>query len=134
MRDAYKLEFSFIREHGTDDVKAKIYRDPKTGSFRPRFKNLPLVVWTERLETQEHTFRETIGDMVSRIQAGEVSQWDCPKCSARLSLLDSPGLFDLSCVQGCFNYHFHRDPKTREFTHGHFFSRPPNPTDREKMG
>jgi hypothetical protein len=63
--------------------------------------------------------------MVTRIHTGEHSPWVCPRCSARLSLIDSPGLFDLSCPEGCFNYNFHRDPETKEFMHGHFFSRPP---------
>lgn len=125
VRDAYKLEFSFIRERGADEINAQIYRDPKTGSFRPRFKGKPLILWTEKRKAEQQSFREAIDHMVKQIHAGEHSQWVCPRCSARLSLIDAPGLFDLSCPQGCFNYNFHRDPETREFMHGHFFSRPP---------
>jgi hypothetical protein len=125
VRDAYKLEFSFIRKDGADQIEAKIYRDPKTGSFRPRFKGQPLILWTEKRRAEHRSFREAIDRLVKRIHAGEDSQWVCPSCSTRLSLIDSPGLFDLSCPQGCFNYNFHRDPETREFMNGHFFSRPP---------
>jgi hypothetical protein len=124
VRDAYKLEFTFLREHGADEIKAQIYRDPKTGSFRPRLNGRPLVLWTEKRKVEQQCFRDRIDQMVKRIQAGERSQWVCPRCSARLSLIDSPALFDLSCPQGCFDYNFHRDPETREFVHGHFFSRP----------
>jgi hypothetical protein len=126
VRDAYKLEFSFIRKNGADEIKAQIYRDPKTGTFRPRFKGQPLILWTEKRKTEQQAFREAIDVMVKRIHAGEHFQWVCPRCSTLLSLIDSPGLFDLSCPQGCFNYNFHRDPDTKEFMHGHFFSRPPS--------
>jgi hypothetical protein len=125
VRDAYKLEISFIREHGTDEIKAQIYRDPKTDNFRPRFKGRPLILWTEKRKAEQQSFREAIDHIVKRIHAGEHSEWACPWCSTRLSLIDSPGLFDLSCPQGCFNYNFHRDPETGESMHGHFFSRPP---------
>jgi hypothetical protein len=124
VRDAYKLELSFVREHGADKIEARIYRDPKTGAFRTRFKGQPLILWTEKRKAEQRSFREAIDEMVKRIHAGEHSQWACPRCSSRLSLIDSPGLFDLSCPRGCFNYNFHRDPETREFKHGHFFSRP----------
>jgi hypothetical protein len=127
IRDAYRLEFSFIGEHGADEIKAQIYRDPKTGSFRPRYKGRPLVLWTAKRKAEEHAFRGAIEHLVQRILAGEIRECTCPRCSACLSLVDSPGLFDLSCPQRCFNYNFHRDPKTREFMHGHFFSRPPKP-------
>jgi hypothetical protein len=127
VRDAYKLELAFIRDSGADEIKAQIYRDTKTGDFRPRFKGRPLVLWTEKRKAEQRTFRKAIDHVIKRIQAGEHFQWVCPRCSARLSLIDSPGLFDLSCPHGCFNYNFHRDLKTREFTHGHFFSKPPKP-------
>jgi hypothetical protein len=125
VRDAYKLEFSFLREHGADEIKAQIYRDAKTGSFRPRFIGRPLILWTEKRKAEQKCFREAIDQMVKRIQAGERSEWVCPRCSSRLSLIDSPALFDLRCKQGCFDYNFHRDPETRQFVHGHFFSKPP---------
>ncbi len=125
VRDAYKLEFSFIREHGADEITAQIYRDPKTGFFRPRFKGKPLIIWTESLKSEQRSFQAAIDHIVKQIHTGEHSDWVCPRCSTRLALIDSPGLFDLSCPRGCFNYNFHRDPETREFMHGHFFSRPP---------
>jgi len=125
VRDAYKLEFSFIREHGADEIKAQIYRDPKTGCFRPRFKGQPLILWTEKRKAEQQSFREAIDHIVKRIHAGEHSEWACHRCSTHLSLIDSPRLFDLSCPQGCFNYNLHRDPETRESMHGRFFSRPP---------
>jgi len=125
VRDAYRLEFSFIRPHGTDQIEARIYRDPKTGSFRARFKRQPLILWTEKRKAEQRTFREAIDRMVERIRAKEHSEWVCPRCSAILSLVDSPDLFDLRCMRGCFNFNFHRDPETSEFRHGHFFSRPP---------
>jgi hypothetical protein len=126
VRDAYKFEFAFLCGHGTDEIKAEIYRDPKTGSFRPRYKGRPLVLWTANRKAQQEAFHRAIDAIVERIQAGEISEWICPRCSARLSLIDSPGLFDLSCPRDCFNYHFHHDTKTKEFMHGHFFSRPPS--------
>src|SRR5690242_10477397 len=52
-RDAYKLEFSFIREHGVDEIEAHIYRDPQTGTFRPRFKDQPLILWTEKRKAEQ---------------------------------------------------------------------------------
>jgi len=122
VRDAYKLEFSFIREGIADEIEASIYRDPKSGSFRPRFKGQPLVLGTARRKAERHSFQKAINDMVKQILAGEVSRWLCPKCSAALSLVDVPALFDLSCPEGCFNFNFHRDPKTKEFMHGHFFA------------
>jgi hypothetical protein len=125
VRDAYKLEFSFVREHGADEIKAQIYRDPKTGSFRSRFKGQSLILWTSKRKAQQQAFREAIDDIVKQIHAGKHSEWMCPRCSTRLSLVDSASLFDLSCPQGCFNYNFHRDPATREFRHGHFFAKPP---------
>jgi len=125
VRDAYKLEFSFVHEHGADEIQAKIYRDPKTGSFRPRFKGQPLILWTEKRKTEQKLFKEAIDRIVKRIHDGERSPWLCPRCSSNLSLIDSHSLFDLSCPKKCFNYNFHRDPETKEFMHGHFFSRPP---------
>ena len=93
VRDAYKLEFSFIRDHGDDQTEAKIYRDLKTGSFLPRFKGQPLILWTEKRKAERQSFREAIDRMVKRIHSGEHSQWFCPRCSIRLSLIDSPALF-----------------------------------------
>lgn len=125
VRDAYKLEFSFIHQGGTDETKAQIYRDSTTGAFRARFRGAPLVLWTVKRKAEQASFRAAIEAMAKRILAGEKSEWVCPRCSAPVSLIDSANLFDLRCSRSCFNYNFHRDPKTKEFLHGHFFARPP---------
>jgi len=126
VRDMYRLEFAFVRERSTDDVEAQICRHSVTGGFRTRFKGEPLTLWTERRKASQQAFREAIGQIVERVRSGEQSAWACPRCSAPLSLIVSPTLFDLGCPEGCFNYHYHRHPETGEFQHGHLFSKPPD--------
>lgn len=125
VRDAYKLAIKFVRRTSADELAIPLYRDPKTGGFRPRSKGQPLFLWTEKRKTEEAVFRDTLDSLVQAIQSGRKPTLSCPRCSAELRLVDTPDIFDLFCLNGCFTYNFHRDPKTREFRHGHFFSRPP---------
>src|SRR5215204_5732066 len=64
VRDAYKVEFSFVQREGVAEVNAKIYRDPKTGSFRPRYKALPLTLWTQKRKQEQQVFRQAIDAIV----------------------------------------------------------------------
>src|SRR5262249_6488169 len=124
IRDAYKFEFYFVRKNGADEIKADIFRDSKTGLFRQRFKGRQFFLWTAKRKAEQHKFQSSVQEIVERIQHGEESEWTCPRCAARLTLVDSPALFDLRCPVGCFDYNFHRDPQTKTFAHGHFFTRP----------
>jgi hypothetical protein len=124
VRDRYKLEFQFLRGGESDDIKLEIYRDPKPGTFRPRHVHSPIVLWTKEKKDAQRAFRESINSIVARIDKGEKSQWMCPRCSAVLRLVDEDYLFNLDCPNKCFVVNWHRDPKTREFMHGHVYLSP----------
>ncbi len=55
------------------------------------------------------------------ILAGEITEAKCPICGADLHIVNAPRIFDLTCTQRCFNYNFHKEPRTGKFLHGHFF-------------
>jgi hypothetical protein len=122
VKDKYTLKFSFLRQSSSDTVNAKLRYYPGTGSFGLRGSQ-PLTLWTPKRKELERAFRDAIGDIVSRIMKGEAGEWNCPQCHCGLRLVNSPDLFDLSCLQGCFNYNFHRHPQTGEMMHGHFFTK-----------
>jgi hypothetical protein len=124
VKDTYELEFSFLRSSGADCIRVQISRDQKSGSFRPRYPGRPMYLWTAARKQRQLTVREEIDDMVARILNGERGEWKCPQCGDLLRLVDSDHVFDLTCLRGCFTYEYHRDPVTRKFMHGHFFSNP----------
>ena len=125
VRDAYRLKFALVRESGSEELEARIRRNRMDGSFEMRYKNEPIFLWTAKRKALQAEFRHAIQGIVQQILAGVQSDWICPLCGAKLSLLDAAHIFDLSCPTRCFTYNFHRDPQTKEFQHGHVFLKPP---------
>ena len=64
---------------------------------------------------------EAVDVLCKHIGKEHLAEAACPKCSTALNIIDSPGLFDVTCPQGCFNYNFNRDPASGEFQNGHIF-------------
>jgi len=124
VKDIYILDFAFVRPGSSDQITAQIRRNPKTGLFAPRYKR-PLFLWTTKRKEENGAFHKAVEEIVNRAVQGHTENWPCPRCGTTLKVLDSAALVDVSCPRGCFSYNFHRDPVTKEFHHGHFFSGPP---------
>jgi|GEM_PF-2256060 len=122
VRDIYRFEFVFHRASGDDTIKVELVFDPGTQKFATRHRRR-FYLWTASRRQRYQQERQQIQELCRRIADHEQVAAVCPLCSARLRVIDSPGLFDVSCPERCFNYNYHRDPTTGAFLHGHFFQR-----------
>lgn len=124
VKDAYRLEFAFVRASGRDTIKADLLWERGSGSFRPRYRGKELVLSTARRRAATDAFMREVRKLVDEILAGGSPDLTCPSCGLPMSLVNRPGLFDLSCRSGCVAYNFHRDPETGQAMHGHVFVHP----------
>jgi hypothetical protein len=118
VKDIYRLEFSFVRgserEHTTQDV---IY-NPKKRGFTVR-RGKVLYLWNMPRQRQQRENQQRVSALLAGIAEGEPMQALCPLCDGGLRVVNTAGLFDVTCPAGCFAYHLHKDPKTGEGLHGH---------------
>ncbi|APR78848.1 Hypothetical protein A7982_04195 [Minicystis rosea] len=56
---------------------------------------------------------------------GTVIDAACPRCGLPINASIVPAQIEIDCRNGCFRYHFHRDPATGELHHGHFLQGQP---------
>ncbi len=124
VRDIYRLEFTFHRTSGDETIKTELVFTPNTRTFLTRHRR-PLYLWTISRRQRHQQERQAIQELCSRLANREQVAAVCPLCSAPLRIVDSPGLFDVSCPERCFTYNYHRDPASGEFLHGHFWHRQP---------
>jgi hypothetical protein len=124
VKDAYVLDFSFVRNDGRDTIKIELVRDPKTGGFRPRYRGRGLELSTAKRRSEGEAFLRKIQLKVAEIIDGKEVSLVCPSCNGEMELVNNAHLFDLSCPNGCIAYNFHRDPTTGDAMHGHVYSRP----------
>jgi hypothetical protein len=124
VRDIYTLEFAFRRNEGDDTVKADLIFDAKARTFAVRH-NWPLYLWTVPRRQNYQMETEEIKSLCKRIARHEEAPAICPRCAAKLCVVDTPDLFDVRCPKHCFNYNYHRDPTTGEFLHGHYWQNNP---------
>ena len=127
VRNIYSLKLTLVRKSGSDEFKGDIRF--KDGAFQMRRRHESPILWTARLKKEETDFRVGLQNLVKRVlkneeTGGEKTEWHCPRCEKVLGLVLSPHIFDLSCANGCFTYNFHRHPETKEFLHGHMYSKP----------
>ena len=122
VRDIYKFEFAFQRPSGDDTIKTELAFDPKTRAFTTRHDR-PFYLWTVSRRQRYQQERQAIQDLCRCIVEHEQVAAVCPLCSAPLRVIDSPGLFDVSCPERCFDYNYHRDATSGALLHGHFFQR-----------
>lgn len=124
VKDAYVLDFSFVRNDGRDTIHVELLRDHKAGGFRPRYRGQGLELSTAKRRSEGEAFLRKIERKVAEIIDGMEVSLICPSCHDEMELVNTPHLFDLSCPNGCIAYNFHRDPATGAAMHGHVFSRP----------
>jgi hypothetical protein len=105
---------------GSEQLKTQLVYSPADGTFGVRHDK-PLILWTEERKRRKVEDRQRIEAICREILAGNAVDTSCPICGAIARVINADTLFDVSCPNHCFNYNFHRDPKTRKFMHGHFF-------------
>lgn len=124
VRDFYTLDFEFQRPSGSDSIKADLAFSREQRLFAQRYRGTPFYLWTASRKTAQTRLTNEIKLVCDRILSGKIVQAPCPCCGVELQIINTPGLFDVSCPSRCFNYNFHRDAKTGTFQHGHFICRP----------
>jgi hypothetical protein len=126
VKDTYRLDIRFLAASevlGT--FKEEIEDDLNSHRFRARYRHRKLLVITQARRAAQDALGSAVQTLCRRIAQEHLSSATCPKCENALNIIDSPGLFDVTCPSGCFTYNFHRDPKSGEFLHGHvFFGQP----------
>lgn len=123
--DLYSFEFEFRRKDRADAIRLDLAYSRGQRTFSPRHRGKPLYLWTASRREEQHRRANDIRAVCNRILRGEIASAQCPSCGAALQVIHNPGLFGVSCPEGCFRSNHHRDPQTGEFQHGHFFCGPP---------
>ena len=126
VKDVYRLELSF--QAGSEIVGTfmdDISYDTAARTFGPRRRHRRLLVITKARQEAQRALAEAVNALCQRIGKEHLTEAACPQCSTDLKIIDSPGLFDVTCPQGCFNYNFHTDPASGQFQHGHVFFKQP---------
>ena len=124
VRDIYAFEFQFLAADLVEELKAKLIYLPKERTFSIRYGK-PLYLWTISRKRRSHDATRRIRELCQEILEGRTEPANCPVCGGATRIINADAMFDVTCLQRCFNYNFHRDPKTREFLHGHFFQKEP---------
>ena len=127
VKDTYKLKFRFLAYELSEHTEAELRYRPAQHTFTIVSKP-GLYLWTIARQKKRKELLANVEALCQRILRKEPNEASCPVCSGPISIVDSPALFDVTCPRGCFNYSFHRDPKSQEFLHGHFFVGEPDPS------
>jgi hypothetical protein len=120
VKNLYRLEVAFHEKGASEEIKTDLRYKPESGIFEER-NSKPLYLWTVDRKQKYAEARKSIEEACQAIQKNNAVDVNCPLCSSMLSITNNDNLFDVRCPNGCFNYNYHREPKTREILHGHFF-------------
>lgn len=125
VKNLYKIEIAFRQGDLVEEIKAELRYDAEKKTFETR-RGGPLYLWSLPRKNRDRELRVSIDSVCRRIDRDGLVDADCPSCGGALRITNTPALFDVVCLNACFKYNFHRDPKTGNFEHGHFFMRPPS--------
>ena len=107
---------------GISSYKAKLkYKDSK---FKPR-RGSSLYLWTPKRKVEREIQVKGIEAIVQKVVNNSEINDKCPICNSDISYINNQHILDISCNEHCFNYHYHKNPNSGKFVHGHFHIREP---------